>query len=342
MAMNRMHSITVDTIYIVIWTCTAWLYLLWIDRGCLIVCGRLEGIGINNLLVPLIEHPSLLYWVPYVGTAGGLGMLLALAGTLVTCVLACTRTSLIFLIGIIIFWLMGVVMQPQDSSDHGNLLQNSLVIPQRYQSLNAPFGTAHALLDCVRNCLHKNPELRLLVFPESAVSDLDVLPIFEQLWLQEKNVQHIHLLIGGFSADNKGYHNTIYWFYRGKLQQLIHKNHANPLTERSISNISGIRSVYFDTIPEIIPDTRRRIACLFEGFGCDAVVYICSELFFNSRPHDHYRKKLIIALCNDAWVGKIAQRQMLMQARFKAFLWQRDIMYCTYNYHALLKSSGAN
>ena len=333
------------TIRLMCWAMSTCMYLVWIDRGCLWLFGRWEGLCVANLLVPLVSCPALLYGVSRCGVAVGLCMLVATAAMSIAGYIHPTKTRFILLCACSMFWLIGFFIAPQDTENAyqnaDNWVVQCKVIPRQFFALDAPFSTAHALWECVHACCMQYPAARIFIFPESAVSDPHACALFTQLYL--KKAQPVHVLIGGFSEDTHGYRNSVYWWCKGKAPVIFHKNHASPVTERIsfAAQIPMVRSAYFSTMPEINPAIdKTRMACQFDECNCAGVIYICSELFFNNDPHDHHLSEPIIALCNDAWANKIAAQQMYYCARFKAIAWQRDIVYAAYRYQAVLAKTG--
>jgi len=343
-----------------LWGVTLWVYLCWMEYGCLVVCGRFEGVCIANLLVPLIQCPSLLYFAPTIGVPGLLGALV-LSG--IAGVLYCLRPTwhgLVLLCVGIFFWLSGFLIyriethqdaaycdtgyydtadRDQRTIQHNVWTRDVRVIPERFQERGVPFATAHAIRDAIHACIRCNPEVKIIIFPESAVVDPQAMILFEQLWQQETWAQRVHVFVGSFSWQGAQYCNTVYWLYNRRVQRKIHKNHASPLTERMpfVGASCGLQRLFFCRSPEINPmvDIPREM-CWFDELKLSGVPYICSELFFNNQPHDDHAAT-IIALCNDVWVSERGAQHMYRCAQFKALLWQRDIVYCTYRHHAFLR-----
>ena len=117
------------------------------------------------------------------------------------------------------------------------------------------------------------------------------------------------------------------------------KRHAMPITERAIKGLPELYRLYWGHALAIVPSHEKRPLWLLENVPL--VPYICSELFFNENPDDHYGSPVVLALCNDCWAVPALQRLMYLKARYQAIAWNRPIIYVSYAYGALLYPDGS-
>lgn len=189
------------------------------------------------------------------------------------------------------------------------------------------------------------PEVELVVIPESACSLVEIScePILTRSWQASSLGKPINIIFGGYRWAGEKYCNTLHWFTNEKLRALADKRHAMLLTERLpyLFEKSALYDSYFADVPlvDISKEPRKTFDILP---GVTFVPYICSELFFNQQPDDDFRFPVtIVAICGDSWsrhpyIGTL----MFLMARLRAIEWQRDILYCSYQYAALATKKG--
>jgi len=105
-------------------------------------------------------------------------------------------------------------------------------------------------------------------------------------------------------------------------------------------DVDWIRTRYFKNTPPVHAATNTR-PLLKLSDRIAFVPYICSELFFNEYPDDHYPTHPILAVCNDHWAPlNHTKYQLYLAARFKAIEWQRPIIYISYQYATCFMKNG--
>jgi apolipoprotein N-acyltransferase len=305
-----------------------WLYWLWITYGSLFFCGHWEGYLLMNPLLPWAAHPQLLWSVSWFGVIGAT-LLLCMLSALIAYAVECKHY---FVLGVILllFWI--------------NLSQKKVILSYSHcwynnvKTITTPIiATAHDPSICIHiaehiACAHaRNPNLRAIIFPESCIYPWRVCA--ESLLVQyvPSNSEPCDYIIGSFYDDNGLYRNSCYWLRDGILQKRYDKRHAMPLIERLpwfLQFSSTVKNLFFNMMPEISPSENERPP--MQIGDTKVVPYICSELFINRTPDDHYPDTPIVALINDRWAPPYLQNLIYLGAVLQSHAWQREIFYVSY------------
>ncbi|MBY0109804.1 MAG: hypothetical protein K2X90_01700 [Candidatus Babeliaceae bacterium] len=311
-----------------------WLFFIWLEHGSFCFLGRLEGYMFCNPLLPLVEYPGFLYYLPKIGSPGLLLMLLVTQASFVYAVLGGTWWRLCFM-SCIIFWLLSLLafnLELKKDTD----IQGIAIAPHKIAAHDSITYTAHQLRDYCKIVLKKFPQAQLILFPESAcqcplfLGEKDCVALLADCYIGKS----VTLLIGGFRWDQGAYRNTVYWIQDGKVIDIFDKRHAMAVTERRASK-------YLKKFPDIVPSgAARPVWHIRENVAI--VPYICSELFFNHAPdHRAHDSEIIVAFCNDGWVKRDYMRYiMALGARFKAIQWHIPLVYVAYYYQMLCETTG--
>jgi predicted amidohydrolase len=192
------------------------------------------------------------------------------------------------------------------------------------------------------------PATEVIVMPESALS-CDALadsPELLQLWNEQHLGKAVHIIFGAFRWRDGNYYNSAHWVYNGVLHNCCDKRHAMCLSERLSVGLRcmGMGTIYCNTGPEVTASMRKRELMNIKSID-PSVFYICSELFFNEYPDDAYPHTVIIALINDSVFAKYycatyITKLLLLLARFKAAMWQREILYVSYTQSVFINRCG--
>jgi apolipoprotein N-acyltransferase len=331
---------TVSFVKLTIWVLTTWLFFLFLERGSLFFLGRWEGYLLTNPLVPLVQFPALLYFLPKVGS-GIVLLFFVITQALFSSALYWGKWWWFFVGLCMSVWLGGIVMwyhEPTNRFDSSTIVCGSAYFISHD---NITYG-GRIIRDYCKMLLTQFPETDIIIFPETAIR-CPILPGESQiveLFNAEQLGKPVTILTGGFRWDNNIYRNTVYWIHDGKVVDIFDKRHAMALTERApseyfLGKTSIIKDNYFKTFVGIVPNKHKRPVWKITE-SLEIVPYICSELFFNNMPdhaHDSTSNCVIIALCNDDWVKRdFMQYQMVMGARYRAIQWQIPIIYVAHFY----------
>lgn len=318
---------------LIIWILTTWLYQLWMDQCHLWIFDVCEGYMLLNPLVPLAVHPKLLYLLPLIGSLLLL-YLIACSAQMAYVLISKSAIAFSYMVLMIIPWLGGFFIERD--TECSEWTHAVIALQQRFITRNQH---QHALATFHEECtfiMQHYPHIGCIICPETCMYE-NYMPAILQCYACDL-MHGMPQIIGGFGFD-QDHRNTAYCIQNQKLY-MFDKRHAMPLTERmpQWAQISLLNDLYFTDRPQIIPS--RNIRPLWHICGHVVTPYICSELFFNNHPDDAYPGVTILALCNDAWAPQSIKYLMYLGAQYRAQEWQRDIVYVSYMYVALIKKNG--
>ncbi len=328
-----------------VWTITTWLFFLWMERCCIFMLGACEGYLLCNPVLPLVQCPALLFFLPKMRSELFLLFFIASQMSIVIASIykgiwryCFTLFSCVWVIGIISWYsqekhIHDVSLFGCGTSSfkaHDNISYNGRIVR-----------------DYCKTLLKEHPQSEIIFFPETAIRCPILLgePRVIRYFSKQELGKPISLLVGGFRWDNEKYRNTVYWIHDGQLIDIFDKRHAMALTERMPKKLLLgdllIKKAYFSTMPEIIPNVLERPAWKISQ-NLTIIPYICSELFFNNNPdHTCNKDAIIAAFCNDDWIKQDQVRyHMVMGARYRSIQWQIPILYIAHSYQALCEPHG--
>jgi len=330
--------------YVLWWFFTTWLYIIWMDRYCLWMFGVLEGYCLFMPILALVEHPYFLRPLLHIGMDGLLALQLSVGAAVVWCTLERSWRSYGVFCLVLVPWVVMYAIPLREDRKPPSWLPYIGVIRSQFGFHE---GAAETLCHFQQHCLDlcvQYPSVCCIITPESTLYRTDIYNTWNAL-IQERRYtllcsDEFRYIVGGFREECGLCYNTVWYGYRGDVIAFFDKQHALPLTERMpfLLNIPIIRHLYFANCAEISCGNKKRVVwgllpSLF------IVPYICSELFFARNPDDPYKDTPILALCNTIWAPRL-NALMLRGARFKAILWQRDIIYISHGVSAVLMKEG--
>lgn len=343
-------SLTSPFMTLLIWSFTSWLYILFMDSACLWLFNICEGYFALHPLLPLVIHPQLLWFVPFIGKAAASLIFVITSACLTAFIMTPTWHNIFLALIIGSFWLMGYVIHPKKLPSPSWLDEIGVLNITVYSNINLSFIGSLIQEQCQQFIAHY-PDIKVILFPESALycTQLTTVPEMISAWDSNQLGTCVDMIIGAFRWEENNYRNTAHWIRDGKLQQLFDKRHAMILTEHVPNfNSSFLKNLFFNQNPDaklhrwpVTPSTNARPAWQLLP-DLTVVPYICSELFFNHHPDDIYLKLPILEVCNDSWTSaRYVKNFMYLEARLKALLWQRDIIYVSYEYQKLIRPDGS-
>ncbi len=324
---------------------TTWLFFLWLEHGCIFMLGAWEGYILCNPLIPLVQYPPLLYYMPIIGPAVFLLFFIVTQVAIAACV--AQRLHVMWPFFLLSMWGSGVVLWYTEKRV-GYTCPPLTCGTAFFRSFDNITLNGRVVRDYSKELLHMYPETEIILFPETALrcplvpGEPDIIA----LWGSDHLDKPVTFLIGGFRWDNDIYRNTVYWIHDGKVIDLFDKRHTMALTERApseflLGNVPLIKKVYFEKFPGIVPHKQPRPVWNITPY-LTIIPYICSELFFNNKPdHQPVDGAIIMALCNDHWLARDYMRyQMFMGARYRGIQWQIPIIYVAHFYQGLCEPDG--
>lgn len=328
---------------LLVWAGTTYGYYYWVTQYSLSLSHHWEGYFLMHPLLPFMEYPALLSYVPSLGKEF-LTILLILTNLAFTLpfIIADRRVLVAApLIGLLP-WLLSI-SKALPKKPAPAWLTSVAVLPKKYRTNRHLSPLARLMAKDMKQLLEKHPQVDLILLPEYALLfDLSTVPELASFFSTAHVGKPVHVIMGAYRWHKEKLFNASYWIYDGTIKQVFSKRHTMPLIEGMASwyNIPAIKQLYHTDLPPISAGTQSRIPIkLFEGVSF--VPYICSELYFNTVPDDEYPSSVIIALCKDTWASmSYLHRLMYLAARFKALEWQRPILYVSYTYHGYLDTHG--
>lgn len=328
-----------------IWVVTTWLFFLWLEHGCIFMLGAWEGYLLFSPVVPLVQWPALVYFMPTIGPVLFLLFFIVTQAVIAACL--AHRLHWMWAFFLLSIWVSGVVLWYTEKRV-GYTCPPLTCGTALFRPFDNITRNGRVVRDYSKELLKRYPETEIILFPETALRCPLVPgePDIVALWNSEHLGKPVTFLMGGFRWDNDIYRNTVYWIHDGKVIDLFDKRHTMALTERApseflLGNTPLIKKVYFEKFPGIVPHKQPRPVWKI-GPDLTIIPYICSELFFNTNP-DHTLRAgaIILALCNDNWLVRDYMRyQMFMGARYRAIQWQIPIIYVAHFYQGLYEPWG--
>lgn len=315
------------------------LFIIWADSYCFWIFGNQEGYPLMHPLLPLVQNPSMLLLLPIVGKYIATILLLLVSVSTVVLIWYKNSAAILFFCCIIGIWIVPSLMVCNKKKPTWRERVASLPLVVNCSGDN-PSVMIKIIGNHCRKIIAERPEVDLIVMPESACNLSNASQM--DLWSEQYLGKAIHIVFGACRQQGDFFNNTLYWIYNGVVQQCIDKKHAMLLSERIPwwMNFKFIRSVYGNNSMMMTCSLDDR-SMIDLGKGFVFVPYICSELFFNHVPIDIQGTCAIIAAVNDTWFADSYIAQLLvMLARFKAILWQRDIVYVSYTQSLYINKQG--
>lgn len=323
------------------WVTSLALYLIWATEYQMIIFDRAEGYLLSQPLLLFSYYPPLLALLPQLGIMLMTFLFCATAGATVYLFLARTRNAFLLWFIFMAPWLLGMFIPVKKTTPPKWLGKVERLTKTYYDTKNLKL-VVWAITHEINKIVDKNPNVEMIVLPESAVY-ADKLPDHPELfnyWSTEYVGKPLHVLVGGYRWTDGKYRNSLYWIYDGKVQGYFDKRHAMTLTERmpSMFNFDFITKAYYNEFPTVTASDNERVA--FKLLDTELIPYLCSETFFNRCPDDN-TSSTILSSCNDTWTScEYIKKLMYVGARFKAIQWQRDILYTTFLHGAYFDKLG--
>ncbi len=333
--LSKWHHSFIQTIGI--WTASLWLYLAFMNSALFWLFGRCEGYVFCNPLLPITTHPQLILYLHWFALPIGLLVycFTTSAMTVVAARPSLASTSLFILS--LLPWFGPLLIQPPQLKPPEWLCQIGHLPFLLPKSVSCEQGTA-LIAHELRKLAKHNPQLRLVILPESAWNGLPLNSVCAISEFENHTVPHI--LIGSFAQEGADHFNSMYWFHNGSLARRIDKQHAVPFIERIPYGATMLcNSLFFKKSKPLCTahTTRPRISI---DTAPELTPMICSELFCHQTPCDTAHTP-ILAICNDWWFRlPHFQKLMALTARLRAIQWDRPVLYLSFRYAQFFDQHG--
>jgi hypothetical protein len=328
---------------LLMWTVALLVFIIWTDNYSFWIFGVLEGYPLMHPLLPLAQHPALLTLMPLIGEHALTILFLLFSFSVVVFTRYKNYTALFFVGCASMPWLLSLWCASASEAPAWYACTKSLpcMVHCNGDDPTVPFKVvAHQL----RKIITQFPATEMIIMPESAfnLSNFEQLSSSLQLWNEFHLGKPIHILFGAGRQEGGNCYNALHWVYDGVLQGYHDKQHTMLISERLVWWMDNdvLRRIYRK---DGITITRSDNDVIAMKLAQDIlfVPYICSELFFNEKPHDEYAYMPIIAIVNDMWfLNTYIQNLLLLLARTKAISWQHDIAYVSYTQSVFIDIQG--
>lgn len=187
-----------------------------------------------------------------------------------------------------------------------------------------PWDVAHQVYQRVAQVVKDNPEVELIIFPESTCP-FELNRYDHIIWfLHEYLGDRVEIILGGHRRDDRLY-NSFYGM--GKNNRFIYDK---------IQLLLGAERIPWNLMERTLITNGQVLSSgqikqeMFVWKGMRFQPLICSELFFASYMPT---EKRIICIAQDAWYkGSFLPKLLSLTAMFKAASWQKEMVYVAYEY----------
>jgi hypothetical protein len=324
--------------------------ILWIDRGCFFIFGAIEGYPLMHPLIVLMHYPPLLFLLSFIGKQLLTMVFLCFAMMVAGLLLFKNKTACLGVIFAVSPWVLSVALYNMNAiGPEPSWVKHIVAFPHMTLCKSLyPVSMVKSVAQQINIVLEEYPDAQCIVMPESAFDSeiLLTVPNVLALWSEHYVGKPIHMVFGASRVHNGKYYNCGFWLYNGLLQKCFDKFHTMLLSERIPEwlDCKAIQSMYrVNGCREVTCGVGKRSTIHIDDTVY--VPYVCSELFFNEYFHDVHSSQPILALVNDSVFGQshyswYMQDLLVMLARFKAMMWQRDIVYVSYAHALFINKQG--
>lgn len=332
------------------------LYRLWV-MACMLWLLLIGADYINPLifpLVPLVHYYNVLWLLPLVGAR----MLLLVTILLQLCMVYVWFSGsgrLWFLLGaacLVVY--CGGLFNDRSGCVRYYPVSSCAVVRSAFSCVGDPVATAR---HWTRHCYDAASCLRAscIILPESSIYDASFFLHWhagsDKIAGSRDLLKGLTVVVGGFRAAPTlqhplGAYNTAWFLGDGYIIDNFDKTKRLLVTEYlpewvvRCACMGWLYRLYFAQRHYICAGLSlvRPVWQLMPGFY--VVPYICSELFYARRPDDVHGDLPIIALCNSSWLAPRLQWIMARCVQFRAYEWNRSIMYIADSYAGMYDMRG--
>jgi hypothetical protein len=322
---NWLIHCTSSTMDIVWWCVTTWLYLLWMEYGCLSVCGTWCGYSLISPLIPLNQSECL--WPLYfLGRPLFLAIWLGLSAWILFCWIFNKRMFLcasVISTGIMIWCGKSNDIEVPQWVEHLGVVRSCFLLDE---------GPEGALAHCARHIkklYEEHPHITCILMSESSFYHPAIIDRWQELaqraWVQDVACP---VIFGGYRLCDQGFYNTAALIHGSCVLATYYKSHATPFIEKIplLFRSNFIKKLFNKAQGELVlGDFVHPVWEIMPGVR--VVPYICSELFCAARQLDDHHDIPIVALCNSRWAPQHMEKLMFEGARLRALEWNREIIF---------------
>lgn len=323
-----------------IWILSIWLYFLFITDYLFIPFNRFEGLILLHPLLPMIQFPSFLFGLPFLGKSLLTLCFLLSIEAFVIALYTKNIQKYIFYALAAIPWILNLSIKANfsgKSQSQPKFLHEMAYIPESFYNPSNNKKTFDEVSQKIKNLLEKYPLVNIVLLPESALYLCNLKEESQPIkkFCRDSLAKKIHIITGAFRQTKQKKYNTVYWIYDGQIKAWHDKKHSMLLTENlpNWAKSKWMNSAFFKDRPYIDPSSKPRKTFELSN-NLKLIPYICSEIFFQDKPDiEEKDQKIVLSFCNDTWISDSNYLTRLMELvnQFRAIQWQTDLIYISYS-----------
>jgi len=275
------------------WFFSTLLFFLFLIRCSLLLCGVLEGYPLIHPLIGLAQVRQSLWVVAWISDVGALSLIIGFSYFIAQAVRTKKIYPALLALACLLPFAVGIFLYEKKEMK----MQSTVVLYPWWYGCKSPMFAGYRIVhDLQKVCITATT----IVMPESTFCfDLQEYQDFIKLW--SDSVQGKTILLGGhrrICQSSDFCSNSVFVLRNGGIEQIYDKQHGMPFVERVpaffdciglgavfLEKKSGSGVLYHDDVVEIS--------------GHRYQIFICSELFFESKPVKGYP---VLLVWNETWL----------------------------------------
>lgn len=325
----------------VVWLVTTWLYFWWVEKGVLLFSGHLQGYCFASPLLPLVQQPQWLYFLP-VFTDKGFLFLLILTNWLLVHFLVGKQKK--FLYGVLIIlspFLLGWIVYQQGELP-GYVSTIGYVQPP--ENTQHPRDCAQEITYALTNYHEQHRDKKIIVMPETTFPfALNKHTEAISMWYAHGLDPSIAIILGSHRQAHKGLFNTLFFLKECRIIYSYDKKHRMLFTEFTPNLWAFLNNeLFLKNKTEFSLTKQTKEPSFIINNTIRFTPLICSDLFYGHTSNSN-NKYPYICLVNDSWFTlSYMKNLMFLYARMKAIIWKTDILYVGHYYATWITKYGNN
>ncbi len=319
---STLISLKKDAWFITIWLFVTILYIWFLVKGSLFICGVCEGYSFFNPFIPLAHYKELVWCLYYVGVIGGLIFLILFQIFIVLGFVQRSHYLLYAIVCLIPFILGYAFYKPLTPS----LSYTCFIKPWWYKSKD-PIFVGYRMVHAVTQAMHNDSKLQTIIMPESAFGG-DLHQYEEFVPMLTEYSSNVNIVFGGQRKIWGEMRNSCFMICDGNIKFVYDKIHLMPLVERipTLCKIFKFQTLLNPT-GEVFSYPREDLSDVLLLQGKPFQLFLCSELYFEAKQ---IKGMPILFLANDYWFYlAYVKRLSYLFLDYISLYYQVPIMYCT-------------
>jgi len=262
------------------WTC---FYLLWIPQGVLWISGQQIGYPFSLPLLPLVQHPRMLFLLHIIGRPVLLACMVGFTMLISLCLITHHKRYVLGAFLCILPFLGGYFVQGKRRKIPQFIQGMGYVQPSQGEGTH-PLDAAQELYYTMKSVLERHPQLTSLVTPELCFRyALNKHKHVIHLWNSNALHNEVDLFIGASRYEQGETFNSLYWIHKGKIKRYYDKKILLPLAEfvpAWCGKVPLLRNLFLGKAGSFSAGKSQQKEFKV-GSQLQAVPAICAEFFFD-------------------------------------------------------------